>query len=87
VATAVAEAALAEPLNGIREIAGPEKVSLAGLIRRHLAETSDLREVIDDPEAGYFGTPIDDRSLTPGEGAWIGATSFDEWFRKSSALT
>jgi uncharacterized protein YbjT (DUF2867 family) len=86
VATAVAGAALAEPLNGIREIGGPEKISLAGLIRKHLAETGDPREVIDDLQAGYFGTEIDDNSLTTGPGAWLGATRFDEWFQKSTAL-
>lgn len=85
VAIAVAESALATPLNGIREIAGPEKISLSGLIRRHLAETGDIREVIDDLKAGYFGTEIDDSSLTAGPGAWLGSTRFDEWFRQSTA--
>ncbi|QJE98670.1 SDR family oxidoreductase [Luteolibacter luteus] len=85
VASAVAEAAVADPLNGIRDIAGPEKLSLSGLVRKHLAETGDTREVIDDPSAGYFGAPIDDQSLTAGPDAWLGSVRFDEWFRQSVA--
>jgi len=86
VAQAVADAALAAPVHGIVEVAGPEKVSLSGLIRKHLAASGDTREVIDDPDAGYFGTHIDDRSLTAGDGARIGAIRFDDWFRESLAL-
>lgn len=86
VVQAVADAALAAPVNGIVEVGGPEKVSLSGLIRKHLAATGDTREVIDDPEAGYFGTKIDDHSLTAGDKARIGAIHFDDWARQSLAL-
>jgi quercetin dioxygenase-like cupin family protein len=34
------------------------------------------REVVSDPKAPYFGVEINDRSLTPGEGARIGRDSF-----------
>ncbi|MDB6079778.1 MAG: nucleoside-diphosphate-sugar epimerase [Akkermansiaceae bacterium] len=77
----VAEAALGEPVNGTIEIAGPDKIGIDELVRRHLAAAKDPREVIVDPKAGYFGAVIDDRSLTPDDGALIGAVHFDAWLK------
>jgi uncharacterized protein YbjT (DUF2867 family) len=85
VADAVADAALEEPVNGITEVGGPAKVSMAGLVRRFLTATQDPKKVIEDPEAGYFGMKVNDQSLTTGDNARIGATSFDDWFSRSLA--
>ena len=41
--------------------------------------------MIADARAGYFGAPVDDQSLTPGDNARIGATRFDDWLRQSVA--
>ncbi len=79
VAAAVADAAVAAPLNGMSEVAGPERVALSALIRRYLALTGDPREVVDDANAPYFGVVVDDQSLTPGENARIGRVGFEEW--------
>jgi uncharacterized protein YbjT (DUF2867 family) len=79
VATAVVEAALASPANGTIEVAGPEIFHLDELVARVLSHDKDPRRVIADPEAPYFGLDIDDRSLMPGPGARLGATSFDWW--------
>ena len=84
VARAVSDAALAEPVNGIVEVAGPDKIGLDNLVRRFLKETNDPREVISDPKAPYFGAELNDQSLTPGEGVHIAATHFDEWLKTSA---
>jgi uncharacterized protein YbjT (DUF2867 family) len=85
VASAVADAALAEPVNGITEVAGPERVGMAELVRKYLAATGDTRQVVADPEAGYFGMKIDDQSLTPGDHPRLGSIRFDEWVTQSGA--
>jgi uncharacterized protein YbjT (DUF2867 family) len=84
VSLAVADAALGEPVNGMIEIGGPEKVSLASMVRKHLQGTNDAREVIEDADALYFGVKIDDQSLTPADGARLGKIRFDEWFAQSN---
>ena len=86
VATAMTEAALAAPRNGMIEIAGPEKIRMDELVKQYLADKGESYEVITDPAAGYFRTPVDDRSLTPDEGAWLGMTHFAEWLKLSGAL-
>ncbi len=79
VAAAMADVALGAPLNGTVEIAGPDRVGLAALVRRYLLAIGDPRGVVVDAEAPYFGIVLDDRSLTPGEGARLGAITFDAW--------
>lgn len=85
VASALAEVALSKPINAIVELAGPEKVPLDALVRLHLAHAGDRREVIADIHARYFGTELDDRSLTPGVAPLLGAIRFEDWLRRSSA--
>jgi uncharacterized protein YbjT (DUF2867 family) len=63
VAADVARAAVAEPLNGIVNIGGPEKISFERMARDVLARRGDDKTVVVDPEAGYFGTPLAERSL------------------------
>src|SRR5215831_1660831 len=55
VAAAVADVALAKPLNGTVEIAGPESVRMDDLVRRYLSATRDARTVIPDHNARYYG--------------------------------
>jgi len=54
VASAVAEVAAGAPLNGIRNIAGPEIFSLDELGRITLSAKGDNRTVVTDPTAGMF---------------------------------
>jgi uncharacterized protein YbjT (DUF2867 family) len=84
VAAGVADAALAEPLNGTFELAGPESIRQDELVRQFLRATGDARTVVTDPEALYFGLAVDDRSLTPG-GAHprLGPTRFADWLAQS----
>ena len=82
VADAMTAVALAAPVDGIVEIAGPEKVRMSELVGRFLKATNDTREVVGDSHALYYGYEIDDRTLVPGGSARIGATSFDEWLKR-----
>jgi len=79
VASAVAEAALAPPVNGLIEVTGPESFHVDELVARVLEYDEDPHRVIADPEARYFGLRIDDTSLMPGPDARIGSTGFDWW--------
>ncbi len=83
VAAALAEIAVGEPLNGTLELAGPEPIRLDELVRRFLSAKQDTRKVISDTNAGYFGTAVDDRSLTPGDNPRIGRTRFDDWLGRT----
>jgi len=80
VADAVTDVAVGAPLNGIIEIAGPEKVGLAKLVGRYLAKKGDSSSIVADPHALYFGAELNDGSLVPGPGARIGKIDFDTWF-------
>jgi uncharacterized protein YbjT (DUF2867 family) len=79
VADAVANVALGAPLNDIVEIAGPERIPLDELARRYLRATKDAREVVADVHARYFGTELNDRSLTPGDHPRLGTIRFEDW--------
>jgi uncharacterized protein YbjT (DUF2867 family) len=83
VADALAEIALQPPLNGMMEIAGPEAVPLDEIVEQFLRARNDSRKVITDPAALYYGTTIDDRSLTPGENPRLGKTRFTDWLGRS----
>lgn len=85
VALAMADATLAAPVNGIVEIAGPERVRLAELAQRYMARIGDPRSVQADAEARYFGARLDDTTLVPAAGARLGAIDFDTWFARSGA--
>jgi hypothetical protein len=73
--------ALGTPVNGVVEVAGPEPLPLDALGRKYLTAKQDPRQVIADIHVGYFGTPINDRSLTPDAGARIGAIHLDDWLK------
>lgn len=85
VAAAMADVALGAPINGIIEIAGPEKIGQAALVARYLAKMNDPRSVVPDAQALYFGAAINDQSLVPGPGARIGKINFETWFASQLA--
>jgi len=85
VAAAVADVALAAPQNGIVEIAGPERAPFNEFVARYLKAVGDPREVVSDPEARYFGSRVEERSLVPLGEARLGHIGFDEWLRRSLA--
>ena len=67
VAAVVADVALAEPLNGTFDLAGPEPIRQDELVRQFLTATGDARTVITDPKALYSGIEVNDQSLIPGD--------------------
>jgi uncharacterized protein YbjT (DUF2867 family) len=85
VAAIVADVALAAPRNGIIEIAGPERAPFSQIVARYLKAVGDPRKVVSDPEARYFGSRVEERSLVPLGEARIGRIGFDEWLRRSRA--
>ncbi|TXL70639.1 SDR family oxidoreductase [Vineibacter terrae] len=85
VAAALADLAVGPPLNGTVEIAGPDASPLDTLARKVLCAQGDKREVIADIHARYFGTELDDRSLTPGADPRLGPTRFEDWLSRAAA--
>jgi len=85
VAAALADIAVEEPLNRTIELAGPEPIRMDELIRRFLNANQDTRQVTTDVHARYFGTEVNDQSLTPGDHPRIGPTHFDAWLLRSVA--
>ena len=81
VAAFVADVALAAPVNGIVEIAGPERAPFNAFVARYLKAVGDSREVVSDSAARYFGGLVDDRSLVPLGEARLGRIGFDQWYR------
>jgi uncharacterized protein YbjT (DUF2867 family) len=79
VATAVAEAALAEPVNGTVEIAGPDRFHIDEIVDKVLKYDKNPRKVVMDPEALYFGAKLSDQSLVPGSNPHLGSIKFDWW--------
>src|SRR5437588_1286991 len=84
VAAVVAEAALAEPLNGTVDLAGPERIRMDELVRQFLSANGDARKVVTDASALYYGINVNDQSLTPGENPRLGTTRFSDWLSRNA---
>lgn len=85
VVAALAEVAVAPPVNGTLEVAGPEAIPLDELVRRFLRQIEDPRKVLPDVHARYFGAVLDDQSLTPGKNPRLGAIRFEDWLGRQAA--
>jgi len=81
VAAAVADVALAAPVNRMIEVAGPEPIRQDDLVRQFLTATKDARTVITDPKALYYGVAVNDQSLMPGDKPRLGRTRFADWLK------
>ncbi|MGH3536622.1 MAG: NmrA family transcriptional regulator, partial [Pseudonocardiaceae bacterium] len=79
VAAEVARAAQADPVNGVVNIGGPEKLSFADLARTVLAHRGENTPVVVDPSATYFGTAVAENSLVTGDDAVLAPTRFEDW--------
>lgn len=80
VAAAVADVTVGAPLNGIIEIAGPERGRLVDFVKRYLAKKGDPHKVVADGHATYFGSELNDQSIVPGENPRLGKIDFETWF-------
>jgi uncharacterized protein YbjT (DUF2867 family) len=83
VSAVLAKIALADPLNGMVEVAGPEAIRQNELARQYLVANDDNRTLVTDSKALYFGTAVNDGSLTPGSKPLLGPTRFEDWLRHS----
>ena len=79
VAATLAEIAVATPVNGIVEMAGPEQFRFDELIRRYFDATNDSRLVETDAHARYFGAELENDSLVPLGDAHIAPTRLEDW--------
>ena len=77
--------AVADRLNGTVEVAGPEPIRMDEFARRFLSATRDPRKVITDVHALYFGTELNDQSLTPGDNARLGPTHYEQWLSRCTS--
>ena len=84
VAAVMADVALAEPLNGTFDLAGPEPIRQDDLVRQFLNATGDARKVMSDASALYYGINVNDQSLTPGENPRLGTTRFSDWLSRNA---
>ena len=86
VAAALTDVAVAEPVNGTIEIAGPEPIRMDELVRQFLSATGDARKVNTDVHARYFGAELNDQSLVPAPGAKprLGPTHYKDWLKRST---
>ena len=87
VAAALTDVAVAQPVNGTVEIAGPEPIRMDEFVRRFLSAIGDGRKVTSDVHARYFGTELNDQSLVPGPGdnPRLGPTHYEDWLKRSTA--
>jgi uncharacterized protein YbjT (DUF2867 family) len=79
VASALASVAVAAPINGMLELAGPDPIRMVELARGLLTAKHDKRRVVTDDQAPYFGAILNDSSLTPGKHARLGQIHFADW--------
>jgi uncharacterized protein YbjT (DUF2867 family) len=84
VGAVVADVALAKPLNGMFDLAGPEPIRQDDLVRQYLTATGDTRKVITDAHALYYGINVNDQSLTPGQNPRLGTTRFSDWLSRNA---
>ncbi len=81
VVDALVDVILADPLNSTVEVGGPEKIGMDKFAKKYMDMKHDKRKVISDPHARYYGTEIDDHSLTTADNARRGSIHYDEWIR------
>jgi uncharacterized protein YbjT (DUF2867 family) len=59
----VARVAQAAPIDGVENIGGPQKITFEQMARDVLASRGESKTVVVDPQATYFGTPLETGSL------------------------
>jgi uncharacterized protein YbjT (DUF2867 family) len=77
-AAALADVALGAPVNGIIDVAGPERFRFDELTREFLRATQDARQVVTDIDARYFGAKLEEESLVPKGKSQIGVTRLED---------
>jgi len=85
VAASVAKVATGKPLNGVVDVAGPQRFHFDEFIRQGLLARNDPREVVADPNARYFDAKLGELTLVASGDARIGQVRFEDWL--SSAMS
>jgi uncharacterized protein YbjT (DUF2867 family) len=80
VASFVAKYALAAPINGKVEIAGPERFEMYEIVERYLQHSNDPHKVVPNGRPEYFGGEISHTALVPAGQADLGAINFEKWW-------
>ena len=62
-AVEVARIAIGEPLGGVENVGGPDKITFEQMARDVLIRNDEIKTVVVDPNVGYFGTPLSKDSL------------------------
>ena len=79
---ALADIVISQPLNGIVEVGGPERMPMSEFIRYYLDITEDPRQLVADEHALYFGVELNDTSLVTGDDARFGKIKYEDWLSK-----
>jgi uncharacterized protein YbjT (DUF2867 family) len=79
VAGEVARFAQSDPLNGVVNIGGPERLRFVDLANLVVAHQGGSAPVVVDPSATYFGTAVGETSLVTGDDAVLAPTRFEDW--------
>ena len=87
VVAVLVDVTLRAPVNGIIDLAGPERFRFDEIIRQFLSATQDTRRVVIDTHARYFGAKLDEQSLVPLGNSHIGATHFKDCLSHSTVKT
>jgi uncharacterized protein YbjT (DUF2867 family) len=81
IARALTDIAESPPAIDTEELAGPDPIRLVDLVVRILRAQHDARRAEATPEARYYGSQLDDKTLMPGRHARLGPTHLDDWLR------
>ncbi|WP_290796798.1 SDR family oxidoreductase [Flavihumibacter sp. UBA7668] len=84
VANFVAKYAQQAPINGIVEIAGPERFEMYEIVEKYLQHSGDPRKVISNGRPEYFGGEITHTALVPAGKAELGAIDFEKWWNNQA---
>jgi uncharacterized protein YbjT (DUF2867 family) len=80
VAAFVAKYAVAAPINGKVEIAGPERFAMYEVVAQYLRHANDPRKVVPNGKPLYYGGEISHAALVPAGQAELGAINFEKWW-------
>src|SRR5262249_52224861 len=79
VAAALADVAIAEPLNDTVDVAGPEPNKKDEFVRHFLKRNRQPRKINKGGRALYYGVKVNQPNPPPGENPPPGPTPFEEW--------
>jgi uncharacterized protein YbjT (DUF2867 family) len=80
VAAFVAKYAVADPINGNVEIAGPERFAIYEIVAQYLRHANDPRKVVPNGKPSYYGGEISHTALVPAGKAELGTINFEKWW-------